>query len=242
MFGYIFVTHLGNRRIWPVYFIGGVAGFLAYFAAGQLHTYGLLPEQVFPVAGFMLGASAGVTAVMVAIGVYAPNHPVHLFGLWEVKIKWIVLVLLILDFVSLRGANSGGHIAHLGGALAGFFFIWQLKRQVDMSQGINAVFDRVGGWFSKLSIVPFLRRREEKKLARERTFEKRVDRRPVTTMTIEKSPARSLAAKRRQKNHQVTELSQQERVDLILDKIINSGYDSLSEDEKVFLKSVSDDA
>lgn len=241
MFGYIFVTHLGNRRIWPVYFLGGIFGFLFYFAAGQLHAFGALPKWIFPVDGFMLGASAGVTAIMVAIGMYAPNHPVHLFGVWRVKIKWIVIVLLVLDLVSLRGGNSGGAIAHLGGALAGALFIWQLNRNADISPSINSFFDKIGGWLSKLSLVPLFKRKVERQERQKRTFEQRVKRRPVTTMTIEKSPTRKMSAKR-PKPEQAAELNRQQRVDAILDKIITSGYDSLTESEKTFLKSVSGDA
>ena len=67
-----------------------------------------------------IGASASVLAIVVAIAVYVPDYSVNLFLLGRIKIKWVALAIFILTSVMDFSVNSGGKLAHIGGALFGY--------------------------------------------------------------------------------------------------------------------------
>lgn len=122
--GTLCYRYLGSRRFGWVYFMGGIAGALLY----------LLIYNAFPVGRMynatLVGASAAVLSVFVAVAAYAPNQEV---GIWlirtvTVKMKWLALAFVLLDMVSIPSSNAGGHIAHLGGALFGYLYIVAMRR------------------------------------------------------------------------------------------------------------------
>lgn len=109
-FGYILLDVFSTRRLCTLYIGGGVAGgalYLCVLSAAGVHDFRLL------------GASASVLAIMTAAAVLMPSYRVHLFFIGDVKLKWIALCMILLAFLGLGGGNSGGEIAHLGGAAYG---------------------------------------------------------------------------------------------------------------------------
>jgi len=54
----------------------------------------------------------------------------------------------VLDMISIPDINTGGHIAHIGGALFGFLFIKQLQLGNDWSKPFYSVVDSVAGIFN----------------------------------------------------------------------------------------------
>ena len=43
---------------------------------------------------------------------------------------YVALIVVVLDFIALPGgSNTGGHFAHLGGALFGLIMIWGWRTQ-----------------------------------------------------------------------------------------------------------------
>ncbi|NCU33465.1 MAG: rhomboid family intramembrane serine protease, partial [Candidatus Moranbacteria bacterium] len=70
-----------------------------------------------------LGASASVLAILIAIAAYVPDYNLNLAFFGPVKLKYVALVFILIDLLSIQSGNAGGHIAHLGGALAGFLYI-----------------------------------------------------------------------------------------------------------------------
>ncbi len=121
--GQIFASILGEKRLWFVYIMGGIAG-AAFF---------LLLFNIFfaGAPAYLLGASAAVTAVAVACAVYAPNMPVTLFFFGTFKLKWVVLVWFLLSTALDLSINTGGKVAHLGGAIFGLMYAVQLKKGND---------------------------------------------------------------------------------------------------------------
>src|ERR1700751_3391920 len=121
--GQIFASIVGEKRLWFVYLMGGLAGALFF----------LLLFNIFFAGTFaaLLGASASVTAVAVACAVYAPNMPVNLFFFGEFKLKWVVLVLFLVNTAIDLSDNTGGKVAHLGGAIFGLMYAIQLKKGKD---------------------------------------------------------------------------------------------------------------
>ena len=131
-FGRIFIQYLNERQILTTYILGGIAGGLLYILA-----FNLLPvfREALPLAR-ALGASASVMAIVMAISLYIPNFALNLLFIGRVKIFYLALALFVIDFFMIRHGNSGGHIAHIGGALYGFIYVHYLRRGRDLSKMI----------------------------------------------------------------------------------------------------------
>lgn len=167
-----------------------------------------LPIPV-PLGSVAIGASASVLAIVVAAATLLPDHIIKLFFFGEVKIKYMALVLVLLANISpLHDQSYGTIIAHLGGALFGFVYIRQMKVGHDWSLPFNnlLLFFR--------DLPDRFRRKKYPHVAYKR-----------------KTPT----AGSRPSHLHVASKNKQERVDTILDKINQSGYDSLSKEEKEFL-------
>lgn len=200
--GRLFEDLLGGKRVLGNYLLGGFSGFLFY-----LVSYNLLPVfDGHAATSTILGASASVMAVLVGIAAYRPDYEVRLLLFGTVRLKWIAVVLVVIDLVSVQeGQNSGGHLAHLGGALYGYLASMQLRKGNDWSLGFVNGLERVTGIF---------RSTKGPRLRVEKAFAGR--------------KMSDAAFNQRKNDHQA-------RIDSILDKISRSGYDSLSKDEKDFL-------
>lgn len=120
--GSIFRSLTSNATVWATYVMGSLAGALLLVVA----------YQVFPFfrgqTSVAVGASAGVMALMVGTGVLAPNLTLNMLFFGPVKLKWLVLVFVVLDLLRVTGENAGGHLGHLGGAIYGFVAATQLKQ------------------------------------------------------------------------------------------------------------------
>ena len=154
----------------------------------------------------MIGASAAVSAVMVAATVQSPNYPLRfMFIPFTFKLWWICAGLLVLDVIKIPSGNSGGHISHLGGALIGYLYMIQLQKGNDLGTPIEKTMD----WF-----VSLFKPSEKVKLK-----------------TVHKKKAKTTKPNTKHKG----KTDNQQQIDAILDKISKSGYESLSKKEKDFL-------
>lgn len=137
--GTIFVQWFNRSRLLAIYILGGVSGALLYLIA-----YNVIP-QFSSVLSDNRGASAAVMAIVCAIATYRPNSAVNLFPIGAVKLKWIAIGYIVLDLIFMADGNAGGHIAHLGGALAGFIYVSLYKKNIDIlsfTRGIGKSFKR----------------------------------------------------------------------------------------------------
>jgi len=199
IFGRIFNSFLGQRKLLSIYLMGGVAGFLLYIIS-----FNVLPA--LDPDSTIVGASAAIMAIVVALGVYVPNYTINLLLIGPIKMQYIALFYVVLDFVSLRFMdNTGGHIGHLGGAILGLVWAWNYKVNKDISLPVERFLD----WFFNL-FKPGKRKFKVVKNAGTR---------------VPKSD----------ENFNADKKQRQQRVDAILDKISKAGYDSLSKEEKDFL-------
>ena len=132
-FGTIFLEYLDQKKLVAVYLLGGVCGAVVY----------IVSFNIFPVfnqvvnESVAIGASASVMAVVVAIAVYVPDYSVNLFLLGRIKIKYVALVIFVLTSVMDFSVNSGGKLAHMGGALFGYLYTINLRNGRDIGRGIN---------------------------------------------------------------------------------------------------------
>jgi hypothetical protein len=77
----------------------------------------------------------------VAIAAYVPDYTVYLFLLGRVKIKYIALGIFIFTSVMDFSVNSGGKLAHIGGAVFGYLYILSYRQGRDIGKGINIIID-----------------------------------------------------------------------------------------------------
>jgi membrane associated rhomboid family serine protease len=127
--GKLLTEYLGNDKLWTTYLLGGLTGGLLYILA-----FNLFPafETVGQVSR-LLGASAGVIAILIAAATLLPDYLVHLMIFGEVKLKYVAIASILLYAISIPYGNAGGHIAHLGGALFGFTMIKFLRNGTDIT-------------------------------------------------------------------------------------------------------------
>ncbi len=136
-FGRIFLEYLDERKLVAVYLLGGICGALVYIIS-----FNVFPAFSSVVAdSAAIGASASVMAIVVAIAVYVPDYTVQLFLFGRIKIKYMALAIFILTSVMDFSVNSGGKLAHIGGALFGYFYIISLKQGHDIGKGFNKIID-----------------------------------------------------------------------------------------------------
>lgn len=136
-FGKIFLEYLDERKLVAVYLLGGICGALVY----------IVSFNVFPVFATVvaessaIGASASVMAIVVGIAAYVPDYTVQLLIFGRIKIKYMALAIFIMTSVMDFSVNSGGKLAHIGGAFFGYFYIINLKHGYDLTKGFNRIID-----------------------------------------------------------------------------------------------------
>lgn len=211
-FGRVVGDLLGNHRILPLYLLGGITGNIVFF----------IVANIFDMGHFALGASAAVTAMLACAAATAPDYIFNVLLIGPVRLKYIALVLLFLDVVAIANSfNAGGSFAHLGGAVMGFIYVSALRNGIDLGKPFNLITTSITNWVSGKNKKTFTYKKGEKEFARS-------ERRSQTTSKANKASDKDRSAAGEA-------MSEQEKVDIILDKIKQKGYDSLSKEEKEFL-------
>lgn len=141
--GKIFMEYLGNKKLLSTYVLGGFSGAILYIAAYNF--FPLFSQSVQ--FSYAIGASAGVLAITVAAATLLPDYKIGILLIGPVALKYIAIITVFLDLISISGSNAGGHIAHLGGALFGFIYIRQLKQGRDLAGWFNNLADKAAALF-----------------------------------------------------------------------------------------------
>lgn len=170
-----------------------------------LFAYNVFPSGFLKPASALVGASAGVRALFIFLCAYMPTTEVRFFT-FNIKLWYLGLALVAFDVIGLFGSNQGGNIAHLGGVALGYFYAKQLLQGNDIGTGFEKLMDAVTNLFKPGKRSPL------------KTVHKR------KSSTVAGHPKSDFK-----------EFSKQKQIDLILDKISKSGYESLTEEEKAFL-------
>lgn len=196
-FGKIFLSYFNDRTLGSLYVIGGLAGALLYILA-----FNTIPYYIYESGhGIMIGASASVMAIVMAAAFYRPDVTLNLFLFGRIKIIYIAIAVFVIDFFSLsNGNNPGGHVAHIGGAIAGYLFANQYKKGKDFTLPISRFLDKIANLFKKRKY---------------KGAHKVVYRKPETDY-----------------DYNYRKAQESKKIDAILDKLKQSGYDSLSSEEK----------
>lgn len=163
----------GNRVLTAVYLAGGVGGILGFWIYNALSSAS---------GAGLLGASAAVIAVAVAVTVVCPDKRMNIIFLPPVRLKWVTIAMLAMTVLIFSGHNPGGDAAHIGGAVAGL---------------------GCGIWLRRRSAAPKI------------------------VLSAAGTPDAATA------------LTDREQLDMLLDKIRRSGYESLSPAERMILFNLS---
>jgi len=136
-FGIIFLEYLDQKKLVAVYLLGGLCGAIVYIIAFNVFPafQGVVNDSE------AIGASASVMAVVVAIAAYVPDYSVNLLLFGRIKIKFLALAIFIFTSVMDFSVNSGGKLAHIGGALFGYLYTLNLRKGRDMGRGLNRIID-----------------------------------------------------------------------------------------------------
>ena len=201
MFGMEVENMWGTKKFLTFYLTCGIVAGIAQLVLPALFNEALAPT---------IGASGAIFGVLVAFGMLFPDRYVYLYFLIPVKAKYLIIFLIVVEFYSLPTGGDVAHIAHLGGALAGFIFVLFNRKP---SYSGNAFFGSNTRGGSKIF--------DSFKNA-SNVFKKKDD-------EVEDADYYDING---DKNN--PEVSQEE-IDKILDKISQSGYQNLSEREKKVL-------
>jgi len=181
MFGSEMESIWGKKEFLKYYFLTGIGSGLIWLLFNIPQPYSVL-----------IGASGAVYGILLAYGMMFPNRTVYLYFLVPIKVKWFVIFLGVIAFISSFNSYSNiSHITHLSGMMIGYIYIRYYRRWKDLKFSVYKQF-------------------EEFRISH-----------------------------RTQKNKQKMKL--QYKVDHLLDKINQVGFDNLTEDEKTFLYKSSKD-
>lgn len=213
--GRLFVMEFGSRRLLSMYFVAGFAGFLLY--AFVLNTFPGMRQGTYA-----YGASAAVMGIMAAAATAQPNRTINLVLLGAVPLKYLAIGWVLLDYFALSGSdNTGGHLAHLGGAAFGYVYVVEARKGRDWIRWFEGILDAIVGLFSD-SIDAVTPRRGPQRMRR-RAFKGK------------KSGSASAKPFKSDEEFNIQKKENSAQMDLILDKISKHGYDNLSAEEKEFL-------
>lgn len=199
MFGMEIENMMGSRKFLTYYLVCGVgAGIVQLFLAP------VFSESLAPV----IGASGAVYGIMIAFAMFFPDRYIFIYFLVPVKAKYLIVFLIVLEFLSVGEASFVAHLAHIGGALTGFIFL---------------ILDRNN--IIKLDSI-FGTRRKTSSFGQSPRFRK-----PMFSKSNDIEEAQFYDIDSTKKVEEIT----QAEIDAILDKISESGYQNLTEREKRIL-------
>ena len=182
--GKILTNYLSQKQLLAIYLTGGIIGAITYIIAFNIFPV-FLDVKLNSIA---IGASASVLSILFASATIAPNtHVYHS----SIKLKYVAILYMIIDIMSIPEQNAGGHIAHLGGALYGYIYIYMLNFNINL------------GYITEKFISLFYNQHTSYQKRYESDYE-----------------------------YNARKKKEEKKINLILEKITKSGYDSLSDDEK----------
>ncbi|WP_264549118.1 rhomboid family intramembrane serine protease [Flavobacterium sp. N2820] len=143
--GRLFNTYFTDKQLFGIYVLGGIFSgitfVLSYFFIGK--------------AGLLVGASGAIMAILIATTTYAPFMLLRIPLIGIVKLWHVAFVILFIDLIQLPLENTGGHLAHLGGALFGFIYIKILQSGTDLTKPLSMFLDAIVNIFKPKNKTPF---------------------------------------------------------------------------------------
>lgn len=129
-FGAELEKHWGSKFFTTYFFTTGIGAAILYCLGVGIYSAatGAQGPLIIPV----LGASGALFGLLVAYGIVFSDRVIYFLGMFPMKAKYFALIAAAMDMGSLLTSGfSGGevaYLAHLGGALVGFLFLWGRTR------------------------------------------------------------------------------------------------------------------
>lgn len=181
MFGSEMESIWGRTQFLRYYFLTGVGSGLVWLLFNTGQSYSVL-----------IGASGAIYGILIAYGMMFPNRTVYLYFMIPIKVKWFVVFLGAVAFLSSFNNNTNiSHLTHLSGMVIGFVYLRYYWHWKDFRFSVHKQIEEFRS---------------------------------------------SISSKRDQKK-----IEMQNEVDQLLDKINETGYDNLTEEEKDLLYRASKD-
>ena len=186
----LFLNLFSLRTFFNVYFLGVLLGGLTF----------MLSYSVFPAFQYaspiMVGASAGVMAVLIFMATYSPDLEVRII-FFNVKLRYLGIAFVLLDVIQIPYGNAGGHLAHLGGAALGYLYVKRLDQGVDIGLPFENFTNLVLNLFKKQSKLKTVHKRKASSNSKKKVTTQEVDQSKIDSILdkISKSGYDSLTQK-----------------------------------------------
>lgn len=189
-FANLFVDFFNQKKLLNYFILGSVFGGTLFLLSNYFFTI-IRNDQAY-----LVGASAGISAIIVGLATKMPNYEMNFRFIGYVKLWVLATIWVVSNIILMHNGNEGGKFSHLGGAFIGFFLTKYFSNN------------------NNLSSFSFIKTKRS------------------NLKTVYKKSDTNLS------NYQIDNLKQR-KIDALLDKISKSGYEVLTEDEKIFLDSAS---
>lgn len=216
MFGVEIENLWGPKKFLIYYFLCGISA-----AAANLFI-----APLFSSVGPTIGASGAIYGVLVAFAFLFPNRHIYLYFLLPIKAKYLIIFYIAIEviYVASNQATGIAHVAHLGGAVAGLIYLFSTKKSI-FENIFKKDHDFKGTDYTKygdrnFGSKPFEPPKREIPKSEKKYYD-------AQYYEIQKEDL-----KKQQEEEQMT---LQKRIDSILDKVAQSGYASLTDEEKRIL-------
>jgi len=224
----------GSERVWTLYILTGVGGGLLSLLFMPFGIFGG-PDS------YIVGASASVLGVLMAVAILYPHKQIALLFVGVVRLIWVVVGFLAIDFLINIGSSSVALTAHWGGALSGYLFAKAERGGVDLTSW-TSIF---GGKKSRKKGGRTRSSKKEESLGLLGRLELWLGGNPNDDTDIRPMSGTSRSSSKKETSSSgsggTRTSTKEEEVDRILDKISEQGYDALSEEEKRILHDASQD-
>ena len=133
--GRLFLDYFTPKQLLNFYLLGTLVGGIFYLAA--YNYFPIFTGQVVP----LVGASAGISAIIIGLATYIPNYQLNFRFIGYVKVWQLAAFFILIDLIGLAGSNGGGHFSHLGGALLGFLYVSQASnKKINFIANVFSIF------------------------------------------------------------------------------------------------------
>ncbi len=133
--GSLFQKFFTNTHLRGLYIIGGLTTMACYTGIMLIPAFRFKDwSQTMPMT------AACILSIAVALAFRAPEHKEAIPLIGEVKIKYIVIILALIDIALLPKTNPATDLAYIGAAAAGFMFNRLLRKGVDITKPVTVFF------------------------------------------------------------------------------------------------------
>lgn len=121
----------GSRRFWRFYLTVGVGAGVLHFVVTVLLKYSAgIDYELAP----LIGASGALYGVMLAFAAYNPEAVVLFWGIFPIKVKYLVGIMIFLTFLATADGRQSGvsNLTHLSGLVIAYVYLSRFHRDWDI--------------------------------------------------------------------------------------------------------------